>query len=216
MRRGTRVINPRLAGQNIPRRNHWGSVPRRETRKINVFKGLEGRFSGFSTRRMPFQPDLRAFLEGFRLGLLTPRLCLSNGPIRRTMAADMPKSPENRPFSIVPPEPVGSPPPRPLGRHGQALWNAVMGEYGIKDTGGIELLAQACGAVDVIEMLGEAIARDGAIVYSRAGPKAHPAVKDQIAARAFVVRTLERLGLNVEAVKPGPGRPATSMGWTGQ
>jgi hypothetical protein len=25
--------------------------------------------------------------------------------------------------------------------------------------------------------------------------------------RRFVVRTLERLGLNVEAVKPGPGRP---------
>jgi hypothetical protein len=35
------------------------------------------------------------------------------------------------------------------------------------------------------------------------------------ACRAFINRSLERLGLNVEAVKAGPGRPATSMGWTG-
>ncbi len=52
--------------------------------------------------------------------------------------------------------------------------------------GGRELLAQACGALDLVETLGEAIARDGAIVYTTRGvPRAHPAVKDQIAARAF-------------------------------
>jgi hypothetical protein len=126
----------------------------------------------------------------------------------------MPKTSGRPPFSIVSPETAGSP-PRDLGRHGRALWDAVQREYGISDRGGVELLAQACGALDLVEALGEAIARDGAIVYSRAGPKAHPAVKDQIAARAFIVRTLERLGLNVEAVKPGPGRPPNAYGWTG-
>jgi hypothetical protein len=40
-----------------------------------------------------------------------------------------------------------------------------------------------------------------------------PAVKDELACRAFVVRTLERLGLNVEGVKP-VGRPPDSVGWT--
>jgi hypothetical protein len=87
-------------------------------------------------------------------------------------------------------------------------------EYGVADRGGIELLAQACGALDLVEALGEAITRDGAIVYGRTGPKAHPAVKDQIAARAFLVRTLERLGITNENNKPGPGRPpSAALGW---
>jgi hypothetical protein len=121
------------------------------------------------------------------------------------------------PFSIVPPEPTaGLPPPRPLGTQGMALWTKVMAEYGIRDTGGCELLAQACQALDRAEALAAVIARDGEVVYSRTGiPKAHPAVKDELACRAFIVRTLERLGLNVEGVK-GPGRPASPMGWVGE
>jgi hypothetical protein len=39
------------------------------------------------------------------------------------------------------------------------------------------------------------------------GPKAHPALRDELAGRAFIVRTLERLGLNVETIKP-MGRPS--------
>jgi hypothetical protein len=39
----------------------------------------------------------------------------------------------------------------PLGRHGMALWDAVMREYAIRDRGGIEILAHVCGAVDVVE-----------------------------------------------------------------
>jgi hypothetical protein len=90
-----------------------------------------------------------------------------------------------------------------------------MREYGITDRGGIELLAQACGAVDRIEALREAIDRDGEVVIVRGVPRAHPGLRDELAARAFVVRTLERLGLNVEAVKAGPGRPPRAYGWTG-
>jgi len=53
--------------------------------------------------------------------------------------------------------------------------------------------------------LAEAIARDGAVVYSRTGvPKSHPAVKDELAARALVIRTLERLGITTEAIRPTP------------
>jgi hypothetical protein len=94
-----------------------------------------------------------------------------------------------------------------------ALWNSVMAEYGISDRGGIELLAQACGALDRVESLREAINRDGEVVVVRGVPRAHPALRDELAGRAFVVRTLERLGLNVEAVKT-PGRPARPFGWT--
>jgi hypothetical protein len=106
-------------------------------------------------------------------------------------------------------------PPRDLGQQGRKLWDEIQAAYGITDRGGIELLAQACAACDRAEALAEAIARDGSVVYSRAGvPKSHPAAKDELACRAFVVRTLERLGLNVEAVKPGPGRPPSAFGWT--
>jgi hypothetical protein len=38
-------------------------------------------------------------------------------------------------------------------------------------------------------------------------------VKDELANRAFVVRTLERLGVTTENVRPGPGRPPTPFGW---
>src|SRR5262245_56144784 len=93
-------------------------------------------------------------------------------------------------------------PPRKLGRHGLALWNRVQNEYVIADSGGVELLMQACAAVDRAETLAERIAADGEVVHTRTGlPKAHPALNDELAARAFVVRTLERLGVTSENVK---------------
>jgi hypothetical protein len=128
----------------------------------------------------------------------------------------MPKTPAPPTLSIVSPDATGGSPPRDLGQHGRELWDAIQREYGIRDTGGRELLAQACGALDLIEALGEAIARDGAIVYGRAGPKAHPAVKDQIGARAFLVRTLEKRGVTTENINPGPGRPPNAYGWMGK
>jgi P27 family predicted phage terminase small subunit len=118
------------------------------------------------------------------------------------------------PLSIVSGETVGVSPPRKLEAYGTALWNRVQAEYGIADTGGIELLAQACAALDRAESLAEAIARDGPVIYTRNGaPKSHPAVKDELALRAFITRTLERLGLNVESIRPGPGRPPSPSGW---
>jgi hypothetical protein len=99
----------------------------------------------------------------------------------------MPKKPT---LSIISPDATSGSPPRDLGQHGRKLWDEIQATYGIADRGGVELLTQACGALDLVEALGEAIARDGAIVYGRAGPKVHPGVKDQTAARAFLVRTL--------------------------
>jgi hypothetical protein len=102
---------------------------------------------------------------------------------------------------VNPPSTVASP-PRKLGDHGTSLWNAVMAEYHITDRGGVELLAQACAAVDRVEALAERIAADGEVIDTDKGPKPHPALRDELAGRSFVCRTLERLGLNLEAVKP--------------
>jgi hypothetical protein len=106
------------------------------------------------------------------------------------------------PLSVVDPGSNLPSPSRKLGRHGTDLWSAVMREYCIADPGGLELLIQACGAVDRVEALAERIDADGEVIIVRGVPKPHPAIAAELAARAFVCRTLERLGLNLETVKP--------------
>jgi len=121
-----------------------------------------------------------------------------------------------QPLHDYSPEPGGTSisPPRQLGEHGLALWNSVMAEYRIEDRGGIELLAQACTALDRAESLAQAVARDGDTAVSKGGlPKVHPGIREEMNCRAFVCRVLERLGLNVEAVRP-QGRPGRPSGWT--
>lgn len=124
----------------------------------------------------------------------------------------MAKNAEKPPLTMVDPAATGVPPPRKLGHHGLSLWNSVQNAYRIDDAGGIELLAQCCAAQDRVEALAARISTDGEVVNTRAGPKAHPALRDELAGRAFIVRTLERLGLNIETIKP-VGRP--SKGWRG-
>jgi hypothetical protein len=111
------------------------------------------------------------------------------------------------PLVLVSPGPTGVPPPRKLGQHGMALWNAVTREYGIDDVGGIEFLMQACLASDRVEALAEQIDADWEIIRTRTGARSHPGLKDEVALRAFIVRTIEKLGLNFEAVRPSAGRP---------
>jgi hypothetical protein len=119
------------------------------------------------------------------------------------------------PLSVVEPASTAPKPPRPLGEHGMKMWRSVTSEYPIEDVGGIELLAQACAALDRAEALAACIAEDGEVIYLRGCPKAHPAVKDELACRAFVVRTLQRLGLNVVVEPSRPvGRPAAGVGIT--
>jgi hypothetical protein len=119
----------------------------------------------------------------------------------------MPKPADRPPLTLLDPASIGISPPRPLGQHGLALWNSVQTAYQIDDIGGRELLAQACAAADRVEALAERISVDGEVIHTRNGPKAHPALRDELAGRAFIVRTLERLGLNVETIKP-MGRPS--------
>jgi hypothetical protein len=62
-------------------------------------------------------------------------------------------------------------------------------------------------ASDRVGQLAEQISRDGPIVHTPSGPRAHPALRDELQGRAFVVRCVEKLGLNFEAVRPTAGRP---------
>jgi hypothetical protein len=105
-------------------------------------------------------------------------------------------------------------PPRNLGDPGLSLWNRITSEYQIEDCGGLEMLAQACQALDRAETLRSEIERDGEVLRLQGTVRDHPALKHELANRAFVVRTLVRLGLNFEPVKPSVGRPGYGgIGW---
>ena len=111
--------------------------------------------------------------------------------------------------------PSVSPPSRPLGQAGTKLWHSIMAEYGITDSGGVELLLLAAEATDRATTLRAAIEADGVVLRLTNGAvREHPALKAELAAMAFVARTLARLGLNFEPVQR-VGRPSslTSVGW---
>ena len=107
-------------------------------------------------------------------------------------------------------------PPCKLGAVGMSLWTDIVRAYEFSDRASYETLAQACAAADRAERCREQIDADGEVIRTKAGPRDHPLLKHEIAARSFVVRTLARLGLDLEPVRAGPGRPgggAVGVSW---
>jgi hypothetical protein len=116
------------------------------------------------------------------------------------------------PLVLVPaPAFAPSPPPYKLGKVGRSLWDRIQSEWAIEDSAGLELLAQAALAADRVGALAARIAADGEVIETATGLRAHPCLKDELGARAFIVHTLQRLGLTDEAIKP-VGRPSRRFG----
>jgi P27 family predicted phage terminase small subunit len=113
------------------------------------------------------------------------------------------------------PESTGPKPPATLGQPGRALWRSVMQQYDIIDAGGVAILQQACAAADRAAECAEIIAKDGPVIRTKHGPKDHPLLRHELASRALVCRLLARLGLDVEPIRAGVGRPGHGSGWTG-
>jgi hypothetical protein len=65
-----------------------------------------------------------------------------------------------------------------------------MSDWVVDDSAGIEMLTQVCQALDRAEALHELIEKQGAIITVRGVQWEHPALKAELANRAFVVRTL--------------------------
>jgi hypothetical protein len=131
----------------------------------------------------------------------------------------MAKNPEKPPLSLVGSAIPGEiealdTPPRSLASHGQRLWTLVQSEYAICDVGGREILCQACELVERAERLRAEIDRDGEIIRTKSGPRVHPGINQETHLRVAIGKMLERLGLNLEPVKPHGGQPR-SIGWTG-
>jgi hypothetical protein len=102
--------------------------------------------------------------------------------------------------------------PTSLGQHGQRLWREVQNEFSIQDCGGRELLAQACAALDMAVMCRERIIADGIMQKMSSGMREHALVKHELANRAFVVSTLQKLGVTTEPAKLH-GAPYKSYGY---
>ena len=99
-------------------------------------------------------------------------------------------------------------PPASLNEAGAKLWRSILSEYRIEDSGGREMLAQICGAADTVAECDKIIAQDGKTIRINGGLKEHPLLKVQLAARSFIVRSLHRLGLDVEPTRDAVGRPS--------
>jgi Phage terminase, small subunit len=107
-------------------------------------------------------------------------------------------------------------PPWKLGAVGLSLWSDITASYEFGDRASYETLAQACAAADRAERCREQIDADGEVIRTKAGPRDHPLLKHEITARSFVVRTLARLGLDLEPVRAVAGRPPSGgigMSW---
>jgi hypothetical protein len=109
---------------------------------------------------------------------------------------------------VVDQEPI----PPDLGPNGTRLWTRVQSEYRVSDCGGVELLTQACRALDRAERCRAQIDSEGETIMGRGGLRDHPLLRHELAARAFVARTLTRLGIDSEPVRSRPGRPPM---WSG-
>src|SRR5262245_57575573 len=106
-------------------------------------------------------------------------------------------SKKSAPLTVIENAPIQ---PQKLDSTGESLWNRVQNEYRIADVGGLELLFQACQAAVRADELACIIDADGARIVTKTGPKAHPCLRDEIAARSFIVRTLQRLGITDEVI----------------
>src|SRR5262249_14229595 len=105
-------------------------------------------------------------------------------------------------------------PPSSLGEPGAKLWRSIMKQYSIRDAGGLAILEQACIARDRSTSYAGIIKHDGAMIRSKEAMREHPLLKHEREERALESRLLQKLGLNLEAVRPSVGRPGKTIGVT--
>jgi len=115
---------------------------------------------------------------------------------------------KNPTLTVVDPTSTIVAPPPNLGPAGQKLWQSVLSDYEISDAGGLALLEQICFSYERAERLRAEIDRDGEIVRGRNGMPQHPGLRGELANRSFVARSLQRLGVNPEAIGR-IGRPSS-------
>jgi hypothetical protein len=97
-------------------------------------------------------------------------------------------------------------PPAELGDEGRRVWSEVQAEYCVQDSGGREILRQACLAVDRAHECAQLIREHGLLIDTPNGKRENPLIRAELNARAFAVRAIQKVGVGLEAIKP-IGRP---------
>lgn len=109
--------------------------------------------------------------------------------------------------------------PKPAGHlkaPGAQLFRDIVAEYGIADSAGLALLTTAGECLDRMRAAQAAIKAHGEIVVDRYGaPKLNPACNLEKDARNGMLAALRALNLDVEPLRDGPGRPASTTDWKG-
>jgi hypothetical protein len=103
-------------------------------------------------------------------------------------------------------KPASTPPI--LGKSGAKLWQSIQSEYRIDDAGGRAILLQICLTLDRADECAEALDGDGVMIRTKSGGlRDHPLLKLELASRSFVVKSLHKLGLDIEPSRATTGRP---------
>jgi phage terminase small subunit len=116
---------------------------------------------------------------------------------------------------ISTPAPVDPQPPGHLGKVARELWRAIVTNYAFEDPASSAVLVEACSALDRAERCRQQISEDGEVIRNnRTGIlRQHPLLQPELQSRALACRLLQRLGLDLEPVRAGPGRPGgTTVG----
>jgi hypothetical protein len=103
-----------------------------------------------------------------------------------------------KPVQIVAFRPGNAPAPAPaeLGVAGTQLWDAIVTEWDISDSGGLAVLQEACHSRDVSERLRRQIAATGdEVELSGGGTKPNGLIVLELQARSLTARLLGRLGV---------------------
>ena len=98
-------------------------------------------------------------------------------------------------------------PPKGLSAGARRIWRELVGEFAIEDAAGLRILADGLRAWDRAEQLATEIG-DKLSVEDRFGQvKPNPLLSLERDFRDQWLRALKQLNLDIEPVRPGPGRP---------
>jgi hypothetical protein len=187
------------------------SIERARGKRTQSFVSFVFRWVGGGRFENPGRPPLKT---------AAPLLCAFNQEKHYATASIgrdfMAKNPDDKPpLSLVNLTATLPKPPAKLGPTGAAFWRSLMAEYIIEDGASLILLEQAAFAYERAERLRVEIDATGEIIRGRNGPREHPGLRAELAARAFVVKTLAKLGLHFEPTRPSSGRPS-GRAWEGR
>lgn len=102
---------------------------------------------------------------------------------------------------IEPPATTATHAPRRLSAESRRLWRAILADFELEGHA-LAILAVALEAHDRMREAQAAVAKDGAYISGRWGPRSHPGLAIERDSRLQFLRGLRELGLDLEDTRP--------------